>query len=75
MRTMRFHVGAHLEYKAKFPSTMLLNIQAQRSPSQVIVEEQLVIEPQAKIEEFTQDITGNRFVRLETGKHKALTIN
>lgn len=72
---MLFHVSAHLEYEAKFPSTLILNIHAQRNPSQSILEEQLSIEPRIKVEEFTQEATGNRFLRLETGRHKALTVN
>lgn len=72
---MLFHVRADLEYAAKFPSTMILNIHAQRSASQVILEEQLSIEPRVKVEEFTQDITGNRFLRLDTGRHKTLAVH
>jgi transglutaminase-like putative cysteine protease len=72
---MLFHVAAHLEYAAKFPSTMILNIHAQRSASQVILEEQLLVEPRVKVEEFIQEATGNRFLRLETGRHRTLAIH
>lgn len=72
---MLFHVAADLEYAAKFPSTMILSIHAQRNASQVILEEQLTIEPRIKVEEFTQETTGNRFLRLETGRHKALALH
>ena len=71
---MLFHVASHLEYAAKFPSTLILNIHAQRSASQVILEEQFSVEPRVKIAEFTAEGTGNRFLRLETGRHKKLTV-
>ena len=71
---MRFHVSSELEYRARFPSTLILNIHAQRSASQVIVNEHLAAEPRLKLEEFTQEATGNRFLRLETGRHKKLAL-
>jgi transglutaminase-like putative cysteine protease len=72
---MLFRVSAQLEYAAKFPSTLILNVHAQRSESQVILEEQFSVEPRVKVAEFTGDGTGNRFVRLETGRHKKLVVN
>jgi hypothetical protein len=71
---MRFHVLSELEYAAKFPSTLIFNIHAQRSASQVIVEEHLAVEPRLRLEEFTQAATGNRFLRLKTGRHKMLVL-
>ncbi|MEP7304338.1 MAG: transglutaminase family protein [Acidobacteriota bacterium] len=71
---MRFHVSSELEYRARFPSTLILNIHAQRSASQVIVKEHLAVKPRLKLEEFTQEATGNRFLRLETGRHKKLAL-
>jgi hypothetical protein len=50
---MLFRVSAELEYEAKFPSTLILNIQAQRNASQVILDEQLTVEPRLKMAEFT----------------------
>ena len=64
---MLFRVSAELEYEAKFPSTLILNIHAQRNASQVILDEQLTVEPRIKVAEFT-DATDNRFLRLETGR-------
>ncbi len=71
---MLFHVSAALDYAVKFPSTLILNIHAQRNPSQTILDEQLTIEPPVKVSEFTPDASDNRFIRLETGKHKRLSI-
>ena len=56
------------------PSTLILSIHAQRSPSQTVLEEHFTVEPKVKATEFTPDGSDNRFVRLETGKHKTLTI-
>ena len=70
---MLFRVAAELEYEAKFPSTLILNIHAQRNASQVILDEQLVVEPRVKVTEFT-DATENRFLRLETGSHTHLAL-
>ena len=71
---MRFRVSAELEYEAKFPSTLILNIHAQRNASQVVVGEQLTVEPRVKVAEFT-DASHNRFLRLETGEHKAVALH
>lgn len=72
---MLFHVSSELKYEAKFPSTLILNIQAQHSPSQTIVDEQLAVEPVVKLTEFTPDNSDNRFLRLETGRHKEIQIH
>lgn len=72
---MRFHVSSHLEYEISLPSTLILNIHAQRNVGQTILEEQFSVEPYVKIEEFSPDGDENRFVRLDTGKKKQLTIS
>jgi len=72
---MLFRVSARLEYEAEFPSTLILNIHAQRNAAQVVLDEQLSIEPRVKVAEFTLEGTGNRFLRLETGEHKTLAIS
>ncbi len=71
---MRFHISGHLEYAVTFPSTLILNIHAQRSASQTILEEQFTVEPYIKVEEFLSDNGENRFIRLNTGKKKELRI-
>ena len=45
---MLFRVSSALEYTARFPTTLILNIQAQRHPSQTVLEEQLTIDPPIK---------------------------
>jgi transglutaminase-like putative cysteine protease len=71
---MLFHVSCELEYTARFPSTLILNVHAQRNASQTILDEKFVVEPQVKVTEFTPDDSRNRFVRLNTGRHKTLSI-
>lgn len=71
---MRFLVSGQLEYEVKFPSTLILNIHAQRTSSQTILEEHFTVEPYLKVEEFLSDNGENRFVRLETGRKKQLSI-
>lgn len=72
---MRFHVTSYLEYEIRQPSTLILNVHAQRTASQSILEEKFTINPRTKVEEFTTDDHANRFVRLETGRRKKLAIS
>jgi transglutaminase-like putative cysteine protease len=72
---MRFQVSSRLEYEISLPSTLILNIHAQRNAGQTILEEHFSVEPYVKVEEFSPDGDENRFVRLETGKKKQLAIS
>ncbi|WP_254509458.1 transglutaminase-like domain-containing protein [Anatilimnocola floriformis] len=72
---MRFHVSGRLEYNVRFPSTMIFNVHAQRSPGQTILHERFTVEPDLHFEEFVIDSGGSRFVRLETGKKKMLQLS
>jgi len=69
---MQFHVSSHLEYEAKFPSTILFSIQAQHTDSQVITNESLVFDPPLSYEEI--EVDENRFLRLETGQEKSIQV-
>jgi len=71
---MLFHVSCELEYTARIPSTLILNVHAQRNGSQTVVEEQFAVEPPVPIQEFAPDGNGNRFTRLETGQHQTLAV-
>jgi transglutaminase-like putative cysteine protease len=71
---MRFEVGSTLEYQVNGPTTMIVNVHALHTPSQVIVEEKFVVEPRVKMEEISMGSGTNRFVRIETGKAKSLSI-
>lgn len=72
---MQFHVSSHLEYAVKFPSSLILNIHAQRSYGQTILEECFTVTPNVKTEEFFLDNGTSRFMRLETGDEKSLVID
>jgi len=71
---MRFQVSAGLEYEAKFPSTIILNIHAQRNSAQTVLHEEFSISPELKVAEFTLTGSENRFIRLETGSCKHLIV-
>jgi transglutaminase-like putative cysteine protease len=71
---MLFHVSCELEYTAGFPSTLILNIHAQRNASQTILEEHFAVEPRVKVSEFTPEGSDSRFVLLKTGQHEKLSI-
>ncbi len=71
---MLFRVSCELEYAIRFPSTLILNVHAQRNPSQTVVQEEFVIEPKVRLDEFIAEGTENRFIRLDTGRHKTLAI-
>jgi transglutaminase-like putative cysteine protease len=72
---MRFAVASTLNYSIAQPSTLILNVHAQRTPSQVIVNEQFTVEPAVKVEELATKASENRFIRIETGKAKNLKIS
>lgn len=72
---MRFKVASTLRYKVQQPTTLILNVHAMRTPSQIIVEEQFSVEPWGKVEELAAGAGENRFVRIETGRAKELLIN
>ena len=71
---MLFHVSCELEYAVRFPSTLILNVHAQRTASQTVLEEHFAVEPKLRLGEFTPEGSDNRFLRLETGRAKRLSI-
>ncbi|WP_397570986.1 transglutaminase family protein [Schlesneria sp. T3-172] len=71
---MRFNVSSQLNYHVKFPSTLILNIQAQMSSAQYVVEEKLTTNPQVNYEEFYLEAGSSRFIRLQTGNAQTLEI-
>jgi transglutaminase-like putative cysteine protease len=71
---MVFDVSAELVYTVRFPSAMILSVQAQHNASQTVLEEELAIEPRVPTSEYADDL-GNRFTRLQTGKHEQLAVH
>lgn len=72
---MLFRVSCELEYAVRFPSTILLSVHAQRNASQTVLEEHFEVEPRIRVGEFTPEGTGNRFIRLKTGRFKKLAVH
>ncbi len=72
---MQFNVSSRLDYSIAFNSTLILNIHAQKSAGQKIISESFTLQPQVNWEELQFDHSDARFVRLETGNLKSLTVN
>jgi transglutaminase-like putative cysteine protease len=71
---MIFDVSAELVYTVRFPSAMILSVHAQHNASQTVLEEDFAVEPRVPVREYADDL-GNRFIRMESGKHKELAIH
>ena len=66
---MKFSVGCALRYRVAVPSTLILNIEVARTAGQLVVGEQLQIEPgagarSATLERYLMPESDNRYVRL-----------
>ncbi len=70
---MIFDVSAELDYAVQFPSALILSMHAQHNASQTIIEEDFAVEPRVPVREYADDF-GNRFIRLDTGKHTQLAL-
>jgi len=62
---MKFDVFTEMEYVAKTPGTLVLNIHALRTPSQTVLSETFTINPYIKVEELLAGQGENRLVRFE----------
>jgi transglutaminase-like putative cysteine protease len=71
---MIFNVSCEIDYEIRFPSTLILSVHAQRNSAQVVLEERFSIEPRVAFSEFLAEGSGNRFVRVETGNRKELSV-
>ncbi len=54
-----------LEYQVKEPTHFCFNVEAARWPAQTIVSEGLAVSPGAALRRFTDEGSGNRFLRLD----------
>lgn len=59
------HIEAVLDYEVEAPSHLLLNIEAVRSGGQVVLRENLVVEPTVEMQAFCDERSGNRFIRFD----------
>jgi transglutaminase-like putative cysteine protease len=71
---VKLKIACDLEYEVPFPSTLILNVHAQRNPAQAILDERLAIAPRTRSEMLTQAGSENRFLRIETGRKKRLHV-
>ena len=71
---MKFEVNANLSYTAQGPSTLILNIQALKTPTQTVLEELLIVDPFVKVEHLSVGQNENRLFRLQVINEKAFTI-
>ncbi|MBG6077561.1 transglutaminase family protein [Polaromonas sp. CG_9.11] len=67
-------VDCLLEYEVSSPAHFLLNIGAAFHPGHEVVEERLTITPSMKVRHFSDERSGNRFIRLDAPKG-VLTVN
>lgn len=72
---MIFNVSCDLEYALRFPSTLILNIHAQKNETQSVREEQFACEPALPFQEFMLEGSHSRFIRLQTGTAKSLKLH
>ena len=61
-------VDCLLEYEVSSPAHFLLNIGAAFHPGHEVVEERLTITPSMKVRHFSDERSGNRFIRLDAPK-------
>ncbi|TWJ04659.1 transglutaminase superfamily protein [Mucilaginibacter frigoritolerans] len=62
---MKFNVFTEMEYIARSPGTIILNIHALRTPHQTVISEIFDIEPYIKVEELISTQNENRLMRFE----------
>jgi len=71
---MKFNVLTQMEYTSASPGTLILNIHAQRTPHQTVINETFEIAPYIKIEELQSIKSNNRVVRFEILENSAITL-
>ncbi|MGK6309463.1 transglutaminase-like domain-containing protein [Variovorax sp. DT-64] len=59
------NLEAVLDYEIEAPSHLVFNIEAARGGAQVVISEELEIEPAVQREAFCDEVSGNRFVRFD----------
>jgi transglutaminase-like putative cysteine protease len=62
---MKFNVFTEMQYVARSPGTIILNIHALRTPHQTVISEIFDIEPYIKVEELISTQSENRLMRFE----------
>jgi transglutaminase-like putative cysteine protease len=71
---MKFNVLTEMEYTARSPGTIILNIHALRTPHQTVINETLTIDPYIKVEELIAAQSENRLIRFEIEGASSITV-
>jgi len=71
---MKFKINCEMEYQVLYPSTMIFNIHAHQTLSQVVLEESLSISQNLLPEEFSSRNSTSRFMRLQINEPLTFTI-
>src|SRR5580700_3790923 len=71
---MKFNVSAEMGYEVRSAGTLILNIHALRTPTQAVLEETFIIDPNIKVEELFSVTGENRVIRLEVPEKGNLQI-
>lgn len=71
---MKFNVFTEMEYVVKSASTLILNINALRTPHQTVLSEEFIIDPYIKTEELPATAGENRMVRFEVDKPQTIKV-
>ncbi|WP_419699200.1 transglutaminase-like domain-containing protein [Mucilaginibacter sp. NFX135] len=71
---MKFNVFTQMQYEAQSEGTLVLNIHALRTPNQLVLSEELTIDPYHKAEELTAIQGESRLMRVELTEPCALKI-
>lgn len=66
---MRYRVRSELGYdvRADGGAPLVFNVEAQRTPTQAVLEERLTLSPDLPLERFDMPESGNRYVRVHAG--------
>ncbi|HWZ15258.1 MAG TPA: transglutaminase family protein [Mucilaginibacter sp.] len=72
---MKFDVRTEMEYSARSPGTLILNIHALRTPHQTVISETFTIEPYTKVEELISPNSENRLMRFEIQEGTSIKVS
>ncbi len=72
---MKFNVFTEMEYTARSPGTIILNIHALRTQHQAVISETFTIDPYIKVEEMTSASGENRVVRFEIEQDAGIKVS
>lgn len=72
---MKFDVSSSLSYQVSGPTTFIFNIQALNTKSQLVLKEELIVDPNIAIEQYKAHDDSCRFIRLKIHEPSEFTIS